>query len=416
MIRPPGGIVGAPPQWTPTATSGVFTLREAQEMLLDDTWPRDPVAPTNLAATVGDARLSLTWTAPATTYGTITNYLIEYAQSGGPSQYVLTNNTSTSYTLTGLTNDIAHTVRVAAVTFTMGAYSAAVTLTPMASVLVEYLVVAGGGGAGTGAVTGPFSGFGVAPGGGGAGGFVYGQQNFAVGSILNTVVGAGGLGGLVGCDDKYNYIDTSLMATSNVSQNGGNSQFGSITAIGGGRGGQLAHNGPIKDGGFCSGGNGGSGGGAGRSSGPRSGDHQGQAGGSGTAGQGNSGANTGINAGGGGAGGAGSVGGASNSIGAGGPGISNSITGQSITYAAGGAAGGAANGANNTGNGGSSYFAYTLACSGRVSHGGSGVVILVVPAAKSLTLSGGLVYTVDTISRPNFKIYRITSGSGAVTI
>lgn len=110
------------------------------------------------------------------------------------------------------------------------------------------------------------------------------------------------------------------------------------------------------------------------------------------------------------------MGGASNSIGAGGPGISNSITGQSITYAAGGAAGGAANGANNTGNGGSSYFAYTLACSGRVSHGGSGVVILVVPAAKSLTLSGGLVYTVDTISRPNFKIYRITSGSGAVTI
>jgi hypothetical protein len=35
-----------------------------------NTWPRGPVAPTNLVATAGNTQLALTWTAPATTYGT----------------------------------------------------------------------------------------------------------------------------------------------------------------------------------------------------------------------------------------------------------------------------------------------------------------------------------------------------------
>lgn len=51
------------------------------------------------------------------------NYPPEYTSSGGSPQYVLTGSTSTAYTLTGLTNGTAYTVRVAAVNFTAGDYS-----------------------------------------------------------------------------------------------------------------------------------------------------------------------------------------------------------------------------------------------------------------------------------------------------
>lgn len=131
MSRPRGGIIaGTLPAWTTTATSGVFTLREAQEMRTSAQWPRGPVAPTSLTATAGNAQLSLSWTAPATTHGTITNYLVEYTPSGGSASYVLTGSTSASYTLTGLTNGTSYTVRVAAVNFTTGDYSGTATGTP----------------------------------------------------------------------------------------------------------------------------------------------------------------------------------------------------------------------------------------------------------------------------------------------
>lgn len=133
MSRPRGGIIASTlPAWTITATSGIFTLREAQLMRAGAQWPRGPVAPTALSAAAGNTQLSLSWTAPATTYGTITDYLVEYTPSGGSPQYVLTNSTSTSYTLTGLTNGTSYTARVAAVNFTAGDYSSAVTGTPTA--------------------------------------------------------------------------------------------------------------------------------------------------------------------------------------------------------------------------------------------------------------------------------------------
>ena len=135
-MRPRGGLIaGTLPTWTTTATSGVFTLREAQEMRTSAQWPRGPVAPTSLTATAGNAQLLLSWTAPATTHGTITNYLVEYTPSGGSAAYVLTGSNSTSYTLTGLTNGTSYTVRVAAVNFTAGEYSGTATGTP-ASVAV----------------------------------------------------------------------------------------------------------------------------------------------------------------------------------------------------------------------------------------------------------------------------------------
>lgn len=144
MTRPRGGIIaGTLPNWTTTATSGVFTLREAQVMRTGAQWPCGPVAPTGLSATPGNTQLSLSWTAPATTHGTITNYLIEYTPSGGAAAYVLTGGTSTSFTLTGLTNGTSYAVRVAAVNFTAGDYSGVATGTPQDQLSAPVLTRAG---------------------------------------------------------------------------------------------------------------------------------------------------------------------------------------------------------------------------------------------------------------------------------
>lgn len=132
MTRPRGGIIGAKPTWTTTATSGIWTLRQAEEMQADGKWPRGPVAPTSLAGTGADTEVALTWVAPATTHGTITNYAVEYTPSGGSPTVVLTSSTSASYTVTGLTNDTEYTFRVAAINHKQGEWSATATATPAA--------------------------------------------------------------------------------------------------------------------------------------------------------------------------------------------------------------------------------------------------------------------------------------------
>jgi hypothetical protein len=72
---------------------------------------------------------------------------VEYTASGGSAQYVLTNSTSTLYTLTGLTNGTAYTVRVAAVNFTAGDYSGTDAATPSAELVSieagQYIVGSG---------------------------------------------------------------------------------------------------------------------------------------------------------------------------------------------------------------------------------------------------------------------------------
>lgn len=130
---------------TTTSANGIWTLNEIADYISETKWPRGPVAPTSLVAAVGNSQLVLSWTAPATTHGNITNYLVEYTASGGSAQYVLTNSTSTSYTLTGLTNDTAYTVRVAAVNFTAGDYSSAVTSTPLAATFTFQVAPSGSG-------------------------------------------------------------------------------------------------------------------------------------------------------------------------------------------------------------------------------------------------------------------------------
>lgn len=130
MTRRSGGFRGAKPTWTTTSTSGIFGMEDVVDLKAAGQWPRGPVAPTNLAATAGNAQVALTWTAPATPYGTITNYLVEYTPSGGSPTVVATGSTAASYTVTGLTNGTAYTFRVAAVNHTVGDYSGTVSATP----------------------------------------------------------------------------------------------------------------------------------------------------------------------------------------------------------------------------------------------------------------------------------------------
>lgn len=124
----------------PTTTSnldGIWGLNEINNLIDQTKWPRGPQAPTNLTVTANSTQLVLNWTSPSTTYGTLTNYLVEYTPNGGSAITVLTGSTSTSYTLTGLTNGTAYAVRVAAVNFVAGNFSSSVSGTPVVAGLTS---------------------------------------------------------------------------------------------------------------------------------------------------------------------------------------------------------------------------------------------------------------------------------------
>ena len=122
---------------TPDGTNDSFAgLRGAQLTAVPVVTP--PAAPTSLTATGGNAQVSLAWTAPSDNGGSaITDYTVEYTPSGGSAQTVSTGSSSASYTLTGLTNGTAYTVRVAAVNAAgTGSYTAASSsVTPSAASL-----------------------------------------------------------------------------------------------------------------------------------------------------------------------------------------------------------------------------------------------------------------------------------------
>ena len=227
---------------------------------------------------------------------------------------------------------------------------------------VRVLVIAGGGGGGN-----------DEGGGGGAGGFIE-DLDFSVteGSSISFSVGIGGAG--------------SAGATNDKGSNGGNSVFGSLTAIGGGGGGTAANfsNTTANQNTYFAGNNGGSGGGGKGSENTYT--FAGNAGAS-TAGQGNNGGAGGTNIGGGGGG----AGGAGSSTGAGGAGkISTIITstiatslsvgevsGSSVYFSAGGGGGrgnssttaGGTGGLGGGGNGGDSDSKNTA---GQANTGGGG--------------------------------------------
>jgi hypothetical protein len=224
-------------------------------------------------------------------------------------------------------------------------FDASGTFTPTSSLSAEYLVIAGGGGGGS---TNP-------DGGGGAGGYLTGTASFTSGTAYTVTVGAGGA----------------------INNSGSTSEINSVSASGGGRGGQYTVNNPAV---------GGSGGGGAAN----------QSGAAAIPGQGNSGGNGlfGTYDPGGGGGGAGGAGGNSNGTtgGTGGAGLSSSITGVSIARGGGGGgavagpignrgtatAGGGAGGYS--GNAGVAGTANTGGGGGGKAAGGSGIVIVRYPA------------------------------------
>jgi len=281
---------------------------------------------------------------------------------------------------------------------------------------IEVLVVAGGGGGGS------FNG-----GGGGAGGLIYSSSySITPGSAITVTVGAGGIG-----DGRPGNGATG--ASGAVGTNGGNSVFGSLTAIGGGVGATYS----VRTSGVSGGSGGGSWGSLNFASG--------------TAGQGNAGGGgypignyyTETAGGGGGAGSSGVDGGtSSNQPGAGGLGLLFNISGSVQFYAAGGGAGanrlggsalgGSGIGGNggttsslagvagvsNTGSGGggAAYNGFP-GSSADGGAGGSGIVIVRYPGPQkatggTVTSSGGYtIHTFTSVGSTTFTPLSTSSGS-----
>ena len=265
--------------------------------------------------------------------------------------------------------------------------------------LTEYLVIAGGGGAGSGI-----------SGGGGAGGYRTASGLYTRGTNVITV-GAGG--------DQSDAGSSDAML-------GGDSVFSSITSVGGGYGAGFQG----------AGADGGSGGGVG-------GRTNALDGGSGTANQGNDGGDSAASAnalsGGGGGGGAGAAGGPNRqpsgdsdykSGGNGGAGLASSITGSSVTRAGGGGGGidqTPGNGGTGSGGGGDGAGAGTTKSAGTANTGGggggggtgnangmtggSGVVILKILASE---YSGTVTGSPNVANSGDYKILTY-NGSGTYT-
>lgn len=93
-----------------------------------------PPAPTGLTVTRGNAQGSLTWTAPSVLAQTpITDYVVQYKTVAASTWNTFADgvSTATSTTVTGLTNDVAHVARVAAVNGAgTGAFATSSQFTP----------------------------------------------------------------------------------------------------------------------------------------------------------------------------------------------------------------------------------------------------------------------------------------------
>ena len=233
--------------------------------------------------------------------------------------------------------------------------------------VVDVLVVAGGGGGGDSGASGRYAG------GGGAGGLIHDETySVTTGESITVIVGGGGADG---------------SSSDNDAENGTDSSFGTLTAIGGGGGGLGGWTSKSTDGQP-----GGSGGGGG------SDEANAGAGGTGTALQGNNGGNgqlLGVGGGGGGAGGAGAHAAAS-----GDGGVGLSVWGT--TLASGGDGYGSIVGGANTGNGGSEN-----------QDGGSGLVIVRWDPVPTIVLN---LPTDNYNSNNNLNTYNCTITSEDNTI
>ena len=270
---------------------------------------------------------------------------------------------------------------------------------------VDYLVIAGGGGAGGFAGGGGAGGYRTSVGTSGGGAAAETALTLEAGTSYTVTVGAGGTG--------------SNTTDGGITTNGEDSVFATVTSAGGGHS-EFNTNGAL----------GGSGGGT---------NLVGRTGGSGTTDQGFAGGNAGDNggSGGGGAGGAGANSTNGNGV-AGGIGVSSSITGSSIARGGGGGGGADYLDGGNTGGvgvagGGTGSNASSAASSGTANtggggggggrqngggilaggNGGSGLVVAKYPIAYDMTVSAGLGY--KTVMYGEYKITEFTAGTGTVS-
>lgn len=344
-----------------------------------------PDAPTSLSATaLSTTSVSIAFTSGSDNGSAITNYKYALSTNSGSTYGAFTAlnpaDAITPITISGLTQNTAYYIKLKAVNAIGDSLeSAAVAITTLNTVTVDYVVAAGGGGGaayeagGGGGAGGYRHSFGTASGTGlsGGGGACESPLTATPGTNYTVTVGAGGAGGYPGA-------------------NGSNSVFSTITSIGGGGGGGFSS--PSTANAGVAGGSGGGGGGA-------------AAGGAGTANQGYGGGTGNNNTGGsGGGGGAGSAGSGTTP----GVGVASSITGTSVTRARGGGySSGTA--AANTGHGGGGAQAY----GGSVQQAGSGIVILRYPSSFTITIGAGL--TGSTATDGAFKVTSLTAGSGNVS-
>lgn len=244
---------------------------------------------------------------------------------------------------------------------------------------VVLLIVAGGGGGG-----------GSTAGGGGGGGVISTTLTVPLNSPIPIAVGLGGSGS----------VPANAGLPSNTS--GGDSVFGNLTAIGGGYG----FSGAVSWSRVAA--SGGSGGGSANYS---ANNIQNAPAGAGTSGQGFAGYSPTGEAGGGGGGAGGPATGVS-----GGPGATSSITGSAVTYARGGdgytEADVRVDQPANTGNGSAGGFLYgsSLPPSGS---GGSGIVIIRLPATKTATFANA-TFTSAAVGADT--VYSVTGTSAGATV
>lgn len=402
--------------------------------------------PSNLFGLIPDAlyiNASPVWQTASGSLGTFTEQVsisvsatatdsdstVTYALANGsslPSGVTLNSSTGViSGTLPDVSSDTTYTFTINA-TDGLNVIPRTFSITSLALIPIEYLIV-GGGGAGSNQIGG----------GGGAGGFLSGTITHNRSSSIPITVGAGGPA----------YSDN---GSAGYGSSGQNSVAFSFTASGGGAGGFYNNYVGL---------NGGSGGGGGAAP-TGSVSANAAAPGTGINGQGNSGG-FGAEYGGGGGGGAGSAGQKGNkggtrydSGGDGGAGLSSSITGTLSHYAGGGGGavrdfgtparggvwqirgnGGIGGGGHGTGYTGDNNVGGAYATAGapntgggggggahsgadgdfRGAAGGSGVVVIAYTNnfPPISTIPGTLTY--DTPTRAGYRVYRFTSGSGTVT-
>lgn len=134
MPRRNGSYFGFTAAPTPSVASGIWRVSEAEQYLRENKWPATPGVPGSPTGTPGDGQVSLTWSAP-TLGSPPTDYEVQYSSNAGSTWTTFTDGvgTTTSATVTGLTNGTGYIFRVRALNaLGEGPYgSASGTITPV---------------------------------------------------------------------------------------------------------------------------------------------------------------------------------------------------------------------------------------------------------------------------------------------